>query len=184
VRVRGPPTQRAHRGRKELLAWRVVSERVTNLTNESKVKTLSKESVEANVPSLQSKERSHQRGRRPILTAPAPPQGVGPLVQLVLSCRPGMALFTWHVRARPLALSRRRRALPVWMAHVLASCSIRLCLLEIELFLDAGWVAREGAAVVEGPDLGRCDFGIVTLVGGWVDGVVVGLYWCGWAASR
>jgi hypothetical protein len=59
-------------------------------------------------------------------------------VQLVLSCRPGMALFTWHVRAHPLALSRRRRALPVWMAYLLASCSTRLRLFEIELFLEAG----------------------------------------------
>jgi hypothetical protein len=85
-----------------------------------------------------------------------------------------MSLFTWHVRARPLALSRRRRALPVWMEHLLASSSNRLCLSEIELSLDAGWVAREEAGVGEGPDLGRCDFGIVTLVGGWVHGVVVG----------
>jgi hypothetical protein len=35
-------------------------------------------------------------------------------------------------------------------------------------------VAREGAGVREGPDLERCDFGIVTLVDGWMDGVVVG----------
>jgi hypothetical protein len=35
-------------------------------------------------------------------------------------------------------------------------------------------VAREGAGVREALDWERCDSDIVTLVGGWVDGVVVG----------